>query len=78
MAQIGHKKILEATFKELMNSVQKSEGVLPQRYRELLDAGSSKGRVIADYISGLTESQVFSLYDKLHGHTRGSAFDYTA
>ena len=80
LAQIGHRKIMADTFDAIKDSYAAAELVLPSRYVELVEDPNSKvelPRVIADYISGLTEGQVLSIHSKLHGTSGTSAFDHT-
>ncbi|MCH7903693.1 MAG: dNTP triphosphohydrolase [Armatimonadetes bacterium] len=66
------KKILAATWVDMKRERQI---ILPLSHRELLESGSPPGRVLADFLSNLTERQALALYRRLVGLQEGSIMD---
>ena len=84
--QYGQRKLIEDLFKILTDATSESEfGVFPPRFREHLEsapgnAGSNvsareASRVVADYISGMTEREAIDLHQRLTGASLGSVLD---
>ncbi len=84
--QYGQRRLIEDLFAILSEAISKSEiGVFPPRFRELLEGtpcisgnGASSrevSRVIADYISGMTDRQAIELHQRLTGASLGSVLD---
>ena len=84
--QYGQRKLIEDLFAILTDATSKSElGVFPPRFREHLEItlGSSGSeassrevsRLIADYISGMTEREAIELHQRLTGASLGSVLD---
>lgn len=72
--QHGQKHAIRAVFEKLENALKKNDQrVLPAFYRQMLTTlGANKQyRVLADYISGLTEKELIIVYKKLHGIEHG-------
>ena len=77
--QYGQRKLIEDLFKILTGAASRSDfGVFPPRFRELLERGTSDreiSRVVADYISGMTERGAIELHQRLTGASLGSVLD---
>lgn len=74
-ARIGQKQLMRTVFERIYKE-KKDAVLLPHRYREMMELGEvHRARVIADFLSGLTEAQVYILYDRLTGDSRYGAFD---
>jgi dGTPase len=73
LAQIGYAKVMTTVFDEIV-AADNIDRILPRRFQELRESGASNARVVADFMSSLTENQVFLLHDRLTGHTRLRAF----
>ena len=84
--QYGQRKLIEDLFEILTDAASESElGVFPPRFRELIESAlSSSGtgtssrevsRLIADYISGMTEREAIELHQRLTGASLGSVLD---
>ena len=58
-------RLLPAYYRERLECIRKQEG----------DSDPSLQRMVADLVAGMTESQAFSLYQRLHGITAASAMD---
>jgi dGTPase len=84
--QRGEIKVIEDLFDRLIEwmRLERRDQRLPTRLRELRrvadeedypDGDARSARVVADYISSLTEDQAMDLHARLHGYTRGSVQD---
>jgi dGTPase len=71
--QHGQKRLLRELFEDLYPVG--SEAYLPRRFEYLLDADRSRGRRVADCISGLTEAETIALHRRLRGDESGSVLD---
>lgn len=83
--QTGQRKIIRTLYEILLEEADKPTGrsALPEEYQEYA-AGDHPGvhpdssrpercaRVVADFISGMTESQALEMYQRLTGHVPGS------
>jgi dGTPase len=77
--QYGQRKLIEDLFEILADAASTPDfGVFPPRFRELLESGTSDreiSRVVADYISGMTEREAIELHQRLTGASLGSVLD---
>jgi len=85
--QVGEVKVINDLFESLftwLSTEKKRPQRLPTRLHDLRtmavdedypDEDARNGRVVADYISSLTEDQAMDLHARLHGYTRGSVQD---
>jgi dGTPase len=76
--QYGQRHMIRRLFVIFSKAAKSSAlGVFPYAYRDLLQAAGDnvtlKTRLVCDYISGMTERQAISTYQKLMGFSRDSA-----
>ena len=84
--QYGQRRLIEDLFRILTDAISDAEfGVFPPRFAEYLeeplsnmggrDSDRETMRVVADYISGMTERQAIELHQRLTGVSLGSVLD---
>jgi dGTPase len=71
--QHGQSRLLKELFEDLFPVG--SERYLPRRFEYMLTGDQSRGRRVADCISGLTEAETIGLHRRLRGHDSGSVLD---
>lgn len=71
--QHGQQHAVRCVYEKLEKAIEKSDlRVFPPFYRQMLsESPGQEYRVIADYISGMTEKELIIVYKKLHGIEHG-------
>ena len=78
--QYGQRKLIDDLFNILTDAIAKGEyGIFSPRFREHLSESTvsdrENKRIVADYISGMTEREAIELHQRLTGVSLGSVLD---
>ncbi len=73
--QEGQRRCLAVIIESMIEDADREGNLFPENHKEMLSNNCSVGRVVADYVSSLTERQAYALYRKLMGISETSILE---